>query len=713
MSSQADYDKRLAEEVGSLSTRLVTAVNKQVELEETILELRKQVSALKLKNEQLNQSDIKLKTILPKYIKLQDDYRETLTKKKEAESQNTKLQGEVEDLTASLFDEANTMVSNASRETHNFKIKNRKLYEELDEKNIIINDLQEQLQDLKQMFIKMEEQNFNETNSIHTNTNFSESKLSKYNTRSTLGDEESQNYNLQQLQRIIYSPLITSIRFDLNNYNIDFKGFVYQLIKPDFQFDLSHLKTIPFFKSIWQSEIENCIHYIPSLPATTTLLNRWQKGKTFWGSLIEGKVSIEPIKGSNETFKLTYKGNNASGNSSNENTDNPCTFCGEARNDSLEHCRLYHLKLFESNTANNSGNNSTNQDQQGNNDNTHVIASYPLCNYCLIKLRNLCDFFAKIRLIRSNIFKLKQNDSFDEFIVVPGSFGQFKRSNTISNRNGTYSSSSTSSSSTSSVSSSSATTANGESLNSTTHNIQLERTEESKLIKLYIMMLLIRSKIFWSKLGFWDTIDQINEINLDEIHYEAFSYLIPKPTQQQQQQQGDIRSQSNFNSPRQSVDGRSVLSGSISSPRQPNLDKQQKDSIVDETVAQLQRDGVVRSETASAEEKFEDAISDETDGQEQLRSEKLQTGKTVTEPNSVSESEPVQEPEQVRSKSNNNTNNKNKDTKIEDSDAEHTFSLKRSHSKQFKDQLNKELDQTLEMLAENIDFDESSNGNGN
>ena len=50
------------------------------------------------------------------------------------------------------------MVSNASRETHNFKIKNRKLYEELDEKNIIINDLQEQLQDLKQMFIKMEEQ---------------------------------------------------------------------------------------------------------------------------------------------------------------------------------------------------------------------------------------------------------------------------------------------------------------------------------------------------------------------------------------------------------------------------------------------------------------------------------------------------------------------------------------------------------------------------
>ena len=79
-------------------------------------------------------------------------------------------------------------------------------------------------------------------------------------------------------------------------------------------------------------------------------------------------------------------------------------FCGEARNDSLEHCRLYHLKLFESNTANNSGNNLTNQDQQGNNDNTHVIASYPLCNYCLIKLRNLCDFFAKNQIDKIQYF---------------------------------------------------------------------------------------------------------------------------------------------------------------------------------------------------------------------------------------------------------------------------------------------------------------------
>ena len=41
---------------------------------------------------------------------------------------------------------------------------------------------------------------------------------------------------------------------------------------------------------------------------------------------------------------------------------------------------------------------------------------------------------------------------------------------------------------------------------------------------------------------------------------------------------------------------------------------------------------MVRSETASAEEKFEDAISDETDGQEQLRSEKLQTGKPLQNP---------------------------------------------------------------------------------
>ena len=96
-----------------------------------------------------------------------------------------------------------------------------------------------------------------------------------------------------------------------------------------------------------------------------------------------------------------------------------------------------------------------------------------------------------------------------------------------------------------------------------------------------------------------------------------------------------------------------------------------------------------------------------------MRSEKLQTGKPLQNPILYLNLNPYKNQNKCDLKSNNNTNNKNKDTKIEDSDAEHTFSLKRSHSKQFKDQLNKELDQTLEMLAENIDFDESSNGNGN
>ena len=262
---EEDIDKRLAEEVGSLSTRLVTAVNKQVELEETILHLRKQLSTVQDQNKKLIANDKKLNEILPKYNQLTKDYQELKVKKETAEQENSKLQTEVEDLTASLFDEANTMVSNASRETHNFKIKNKKLYEELEEKDNIIANLQEQLQDLKSMFIKIEEeskmnlylnattpkieQNLEFTTTTTTTTTTStQDDLSETTTRSDDLQLQPQQltYQFQQLQSIIYSPNISSIRFDLNNFNLDFKVFVYQLIKPDFQLDLSHLKNLIF-----------------------------------------------------------------------------------------------------------------------------------------------------------------------------------------------------------------------------------------------------------------------------------------------------------------------------------------------------------------------------------------------------------------------------------------------------------------------------------
>ncbi|KAK6455534.1 uncharacterized protein RJT20DRAFT_97051 [Scheffersomyces xylosifermentans] len=522
MSDKIDnMDERLTMEITLLSTKLVTAVSKQSELEELVLHLRKELQLQKAQNEKSLETARKYKELAPKYNKLVEAIKETTKKKDVAEAENSRLQSEVEDLTASLFDEANQMVSNASKETYNFKVKNKKLYEELAEKNTIIGDLQEQLRDLKDMFLRIENQSKqvihnNSTSRIGTprveQSSFSMNESTNDASILNLADDPipELTYQQQQLHSAIFSPNVTSVRLDLGNYNQGFKAFVYALIKPEFQFDLTNLKNLRYFRKIWNEELENTISTVPALPSSS-LINRWSKGKLFWSSIVEGRAVIEPVKGINEVFKITYKNKEETNHRNSFQETSPiaikdaCGFCGESRNDMLEHSRLYYLKLLQENvTASNGSVDASTQD---------YIASYPLCNYCLVKLRNLCDFFAKLRLVRSNVYKFKQNSSFEEF-AYNTNFPQFKRTSSMS---GTASNNTTSDT-------------DSTLMNSKLASVTLDEEEEAKLIKVYIMLVLIRNKIFWSKVGFWDNSGNIDELNLDEIHYETFISLTRGPT---------------------------------------------------------------------------------------------------------------------------------------------------------------------------------------
>lgn len=535
MSSES-LDERLTAEITLLSTKLVTAVAKQLDLEEAVLHLRKELQLAKLEQRRYELDSAKYKELVPRYTKLREDFQTTEDKMRLAETERTRLEHEVEDLTASLFDEANTRVSNAARETHNYKVKNKKLQEELEEKQTIIDDLQEQLKDLKILFIRIDNQQRLFANSTSNGNNNSNSRLgtprveqgsfsasengaSDSYSRTLTEDESGDNsttvsgndttYQQQQLRAPVFSPLVSLIRLDLNNYNHDFKAFVYLLIRPLFQFDFANLKNTRFFRKIWTEEIENSI-LVPPLPSTSSLMNRWLKGKLLWNSIVEGRAVIQPVKGVNEVFKLAYKGGKDGERSIRSSTaaaaaapvaiKDPCGFCGECRDDILEHSRLYYIKLLETSVH---GSNAKDSDVHD------VIAQYPLCNYCLIKLRNICDLFAKLRLIHSNIYNLKQNHAFEEFGLVSSSnFPQFKRTSSGTGSPNLLGSE------------------DGILTNSSSRRIALSRKEESKLIKIYIMLALIRNKIFWSKLGFWDNAANIDEINVDEIHYETFKDMI-------------------------------------------------------------------------------------------------------------------------------------------------------------------------------------------
>lgn len=540
---EESLDVRLTREVTSLSTNLVTAEAKLLEMEEKVLQLRKENQLLKTNIKEHELILKKYALLVPEHAKLKQDFIKNDLLRKEAEDKIAELQGEVEDLTASLFDEANKMVSNASRETYNFKIKNGKLQEEIQEKNTIIENLQDQLKDLKQLFFQIEdEQKLTSTGTpkyekqqLDFNVSSSSSTAAGgKSTTSTVAKDEEQHQqegkNLlyqQQLDALIYSPTIRSIRFDLIEYHQDFKPFIYAIIKPNYTLDLTSLKTLKYFRKIWLEELENSI---PIIPIHSNFMSRWLKGKSFWNLIVDGKAVIEPISGVNETYKLTYKGKNSVGGVSTSDTTKkeehppiatkePCSFCGENKDDILEHARLYSLRLlnpdYNPNLASSNTGGSSNSSNSTATDQEEYLASYPLCNYCLIKLRNICDFFAKIRLIHSNVFKLKQKS-----IIVGGDSNNSSPVMSLNNRFNRLSGIFNESAATNQD-----TTKNNEQSRLPPTSIN-EFEEEAKLMKLYMMLVLIRAKIFWSKIGYWDNPNNVHETNLDEVNYEAFKELI-------------------------------------------------------------------------------------------------------------------------------------------------------------------------------------------
>lgn len=476
MLDEDNIDTRLAAEVATLSTRLVTEVAKLLLLEETILLLKRENASMKTQLAELTPLKTQHGTLAAQHEALVAQVATLEQQKAVAEAKNTQLEGEVEDLTASLFNEANQMVSDASRETYNFKLKNRKLIEELDEKDVIIESLQSQLKDLRALFIKMEDQH---KTLSRANTPKMEHKFDGDAVAALAGAETDETAAV--LSELLYGPRARAIRFDLPVYQLEFKSFLFQLIKPDFTFDLAALKTIKYFRKLWVEEIEPSVTYIPTLSGN--FINRWSKGKSFWSLLVEGKAIIEPVSGVNETFKLTYKGAKT-GTEVPVAIKDPCVFCGEHKDDLLEHARLYNLKLYGPALEL-----SVNTTEFGG-EQHEVVGSYPLCNFCLVKLRAICDFFAKLRLIHANIYKLRQNSLYDDIALV--SNFQFKRST------------------------------------DTLRKAQPETHAEDEpvVLKLYMMLLVIRAKIFWSRIGFWDTEEDVDSLSLDEINMDVFRDIV-------------------------------------------------------------------------------------------------------------------------------------------------------------------------------------------
>ncbi|KAK9320768.1 hypothetical protein V1517DRAFT_328428 [Lipomyces orientalis] len=162
MSAQDEIDL-LSNEVSALSTKLILAVERQADLEDGLAATRHeleqaQVRIRTLEETQKRHADMKEKGLL---VERKDVELETSTLMKKlmeeskarmkAESDRRSIEQEVEDLTRSLFEEANKMVSSARMENGKLEHKNRQLENIIQEKDNILFSLQEQLTALKKV----------------------------------------------------------------------------------------------------------------------------------------------------------------------------------------------------------------------------------------------------------------------------------------------------------------------------------------------------------------------------------------------------------------------------------------------------------------------------------------------------------------------------------------------------------------------------------
>lgn len=332
-----EESKRVSVQVSSLSTRLIESIEHQGHLEQQIAQLRESNELLSKKAD-----------------------TETATRER-AELEVSNLQKEVEELSASLFAEANKMVSDARREKHEIQLRNDSLVSQLKEKDQLIDNLQQELTILKDVLHEKDRD------------------LDAGSAQDAISAKP-----------VLYSPTVDAIRYDLKLFG-EFKRFA-RTVK-----NIESIREHKLVKRLVADDIE------PALRLESAQGISWLNRRSMMAHFIDGHVSIEPVSGINETHRVNTNLSRApeaeaqSGLYSYPSqsppvaVNQPCALCGEERDDILEHSRLYLLKVHPKAESSLS---------------PATPVPYPLCSYCLFRVRSACDLFAFLRSLQTDVWKL-------------------------------------------------------------------------------------------------------------------------------------------------------------------------------------------------------------------------------------------------------------------------------------------------------------------
>ncbi len=172
---EEEYKPDLSQEVAMLSTKLVNAINYQTNLDDSLQASRHETDKLqqelaRVRAEKQSLDDAIAQGVLVKKVevdrtiaRLREELAKERARREEAEKAKRQTDSELENLTANLFEEANKMVASARKDTEAVEKRNSQLKSQIKDTEVLLASQQEQLQDLKLTMEKLEHVDINGT----------------------------------------------------------------------------------------------------------------------------------------------------------------------------------------------------------------------------------------------------------------------------------------------------------------------------------------------------------------------------------------------------------------------------------------------------------------------------------------------------------------------------------------------------------------------
>lgn len=444
--ASSNHHPDLTDEVATLSTKLINAINHSTVLDDTLSATRHELDAANERIRTLEEQNASQREMLAGDVWVRrssvDAERKSMllriaeekTRTGEMEKAKKKIEQELENLTAALFEEANKMVIRAKEEAqleHDaIQRKNDQLKSQLADSESLLKSQQEQLSQLKDVMETMASaRDDNTTNptapSSPRTAKFDVSEDSRFishshaHTPSSSGPVEpvapanpcSFTHLIQPVLRVDlgnYDEFINLVRLSrgnsgnrvssgslggLNLTSLGLGGSTSSInggaasgssapqspntpasanSPPPNAASMTNLKDTRFFKRVMAEDIE------PTLRLDAAPGLSWLARRSVVSAITDGALVVDPVSihaGNQYMMNLIKPQFHA------------CSLCGESRQDP-QYLRNHRFRTSEQESA----------------------QRYPLCKYCLGRVRSTCDFLSFLRMVKDGHWKADDED---------------------------------------------------------------------------------------------------------------------------------------------------------------------------------------------------------------------------------------------------------------------------------------------------------------